>query len=42
MLVALSIVIDGQFTTSRSSTDLPAFCPIIIEQFSRAAEHALA
>ena len=31
------VVIDGQFTTSRSPADLPAFCPAIIEQFSRAA-----
>jgi protease I len=36
------VVIDGQFTTSRSPADLPAFCPAIIEQFSRAADHALA
>jgi protease I len=36
------VVIDGQFTTSRSPADLPAFCPAIIEQFSRAAAHALA
>ena len=36
------VVIDGQFTTSRSPADLPAFCPAIIEQFSRAADHAIA
>ena len=36
------VVIDGQFTTSRSPADLPAFCPAIIEQFSRATDHALA
>jgi protease I len=36
------VVIDGQFTTSRSPADLPAFCPAIVEQFSRAADHALA
>jgi putative intracellular protease/amidase len=28
------VVIDGQFTTSRSPADLPAFCPAIVEQFS--------
>jgi len=28
------VVIDGQFTTSRSPADLPAFCPAIIEQFA--------
>jgi protease I len=34
------VVIDGQFTTSRSPADLPAFCAAIVEQFSRAGEHA--
>jgi protease I len=34
------VVIDGQFTTSRSPADLPAFCQAIVEQFSRAREHA--
>ena len=29
------VVVDGQFTTSRSPADLPAFCPAIIEQFAR-------
>jgi len=29
------VVSDGQFTTSRSPADLPAFCPAIIEQFAR-------
>ena len=28
------VAIDGQFTTSRSPADLPAFCPAIIEQFA--------
>jgi deglycase len=28
------VVIDGQFTTSRSPADLPAFCPAIITQFA--------
>ena len=28
------VVIDGQFTTSRSPADLPAFCPAIVEQFA--------
>jgi putative intracellular protease/amidase len=34
------VVIDGQFTTSRSPADLPAFCPAIVDQFSQAGEHA--
>jgi protease I len=29
------VVVDGQFTTSRSPADLPAFCPAIVEQFAR-------
>lgn len=28
------VVVDGQFTTSRSPADLPAFCPAIVEQFA--------
>ena len=34
------VVIDGQFTTSRSPADLPAFCPAIVEQFAHSGEHA--
>jgi len=34
------VVIDGQFTTSRSPDDLPAFCTAIVEQFARTGEHA--
>jgi protease I len=34
------VVVDGQFTTSRSPDDLPAFCPAIIEQFARTRQHA--
>ena len=30
------VVVDGQFTTSRSPADLPAFCPAIVEQFAAA------
>jgi protease I len=30
------VVIDGQFTTSRSPADLPAFCAAIVEQFAGA------
>jgi protease I len=30
------VCIDGQFTTSRSPDDLPAFCPAIVEQFATA------
>jgi putative intracellular protease/amidase len=29
------VVIDRQYTTSRSPAGLPAFCPAIIEQFAR-------
>jgi protease I len=36
------VVVDGQFTTSRSPADLAAFCPAIVEQFSHAASHATA
>jgi protease I len=28
------VVVSGQFTTSRSPNDLPAFCPAIIDQFA--------
>jgi putative intracellular protease/amidase len=28
------VVVDGQFTTSRSPADLPAFCAAIVEQFA--------
>jgi hypothetical protein len=38
----IDVVIDRQFSTRRSPADLPAFCPAIIEQFSRAADHAIA
>jgi protease I len=34
------VCIDGQFTTSRSPADLPAFCAAIVEQFSKARAHA--
>lgn len=33
------VVIDGQFTTSRSPADLPAFCPAIVEQFAGSRVH---
>jgi protease I len=35
-VVDAEVCIDGQFTTSRSPADLPAFCSAIIDQFSRA------
>jgi protease I len=35
-VVDQEVVIDGQFITSRSPADLPAFCSAIVEQFSRA------
>jgi putative intracellular protease/amidase len=28
------VLVDGQFTTSRSPADLPAFCPAIIDHFA--------
>jgi protease I len=34
------VVVDGQFTTSRSPFDLPAFCPAIVEQFAAAGHPA--
>jgi protease I len=34
------VCIDGQFTTSRSPADLPAFCMAIVEQFDKAAHPA--
>jgi protease I len=30
------VVVDGNFTSSRSPSDLPAFCSTIIEQFAKA------
>jgi putative intracellular protease/amidase len=30
-------VIDGQFMSSRSPADLPAFCPAIVAQFAEAS-----
>ena len=33
------VVIDRQFTASRSRADFPAFCPAIIEQLAK-AQHA--
>ncbi|MFE5048881.1 DJ-1/PfpI family protein [Streptomyces sp. NPDC056637] len=35
-VVDQEVVIDGQFTTSRSPADLPAFCAAIVEQFAQA------
>ena len=37
-VVDQEVVIDGQFTTSRSPADLPAFCPAIIDQFAKARQ----
>lgn len=34
------VVVDGQFTTSRSPADLPAFCREIVTQFAKAEQHA--
>ncbi|MEN3309488.1 MAG: protease [Micromonosporaceae bacterium] len=36
------VVIDGQFTSSRSPADLPAFCRAIVEQFAAPARPARA
>ncbi len=35
-VVDQEVVLDGQFITSRSPADLPAFCSAIVEQFSAA------
>jgi protease I len=35
-VVDQEVVVDGQFITSRSPADLPAFCSAIVEQFSGA------
>ena len=34
------VVVDGQFTTSRSPADLPAFCAAIVRQFAGATQSA--
>ena len=39
-VVDQEVVVDGQFTTSRSPADLPAFCSAIVEQFSAARASA--
>ena len=36
LLLPGGTVIDGQFTSSRSPADLPAFCPAIVAQFAKA------
>jgi protease I len=41
-VVDMEVCIDGQFTTSRSPKDLPAFCPAIVEQFAGAQTGAMA
>jgi protease I len=41
-VVDQEVCIDGQFTTSRSPQDLPAFCRAIIEQFATAQTGAMA
>ncbi|OAN41861.1 type 1 glutamine amidotransferase domain-containing protein [Mycolicibacterium iranicum] len=33
------VVIDGQFVSSRSPDDLPAFCAAIVAQFAKAKQH---
>ncbi len=37
-VVDQEVVIDGQFTTSRSPADLPAFCSAIVDQFATASQ----
>ena len=39
-VVDQEVVVDGQFITSRSPADLPAFCSAIVEQFSAARASA--
>src|SRR3954453_22208780 len=39
-VVAEQVDTRGQFTTSRSPDDLPAFCPALIEHFARLREQA--
>jgi protease I len=34
-VVDMEVCVDGQFVTSRSPADLPAFCTAIVEQFAR-------
>jgi len=41
-VVDQEVCIDGQFITSRSPMDLPAFCPAIIDQFATAQAGAMA
>ncbi|MCU1667715.1 MAG: peptidase [Blastococcus sp.] len=41
-VVDMEVCIDGQFTTSRSPMDLPAFCPAIVDQFASAPAGAMA
>jgi protease I len=41
-VVDMEVCIDGQFTTSRSPQDLPAFCKAIVEQFASAPAGAMA
>jgi len=41
-VVDQEVCIDGQFTTSRSPMDLPAFCRAIVEQFATAQKGAMA
>ena len=41
-VVDMEVCIDGQFTTSRSPMDLPAFCPAIVDQFASASAGAMA
>jgi protease I len=35
------VVVDGQFVTSRSPADLPAFCRAIVEQFAKARQQVV-
>jgi protease I len=37
-VVDQEVCVDGQFTTSRSPADLPAFCAAIVEQFTKAGQ----
>jgi protease I len=37
-VVDQEVVVDGQFTSSRSPADLPAFCKAVVEQFAAARQ----
>jgi protease I len=40
VVVDEEVVIDRQFTSSRSPADLPAFCAALVEQFAKGRQSA--